>query len=115
MVTGFVVRCRLTQTAPPHYAVRVPRCRVSPRASFRPRLTTTPLPPARGKHHLSPQGTFTPKQSPMPGIHRRLHRGDADGDLARAYGAIRRNPAISDNDFRAALEVFKLHKGYKGG
>jgi hypothetical protein len=56
---------------PASYAVRVPRCRVSPRASSRPRLTTTPLPPARGKHHLSPQGTFTPKQSPMPGIHRR--------------------------------------------
>ena len=29
------------------YAVRVPRCRVSPRASFPPRLTTTQLPPAR--------------------------------------------------------------------
>jgi len=29
------------------YAVRVPRCRVSSRASFRPRLTATPLPPTR--------------------------------------------------------------------
>ncbi len=70
MVTGFVVQCRLTQAAPPHYTDRIPRCRASPRASSRPRLTTTPLPPARGKHHLSPQGTITPKQSPMPGIHR---------------------------------------------
>lgn len=32
---------------PAFYAVRVPRCRVSPRASFPPRLTTTQLPPAR--------------------------------------------------------------------
>src|SRR4029077_19891945 len=31
---------------PASYAVRVPRCRVSPRASFPPRLTTTQLPPA---------------------------------------------------------------------
>src|SRR6266516_7925423 len=33
--------------SPAFYAVRVPRCRVSPRASFPPRLTTTQLPPAR--------------------------------------------------------------------
>src|ERR1022692_401047 len=32
---------------PAFYAVRVPRCRVLPRASFPPRLTTTQLPPAR--------------------------------------------------------------------
>src|SRR5207245_10475255 len=32
---------------PASYAVRVPRCRVSPRASFPPRLTATQLPPAR--------------------------------------------------------------------
>ena len=32
---------------PALYAVRVPRCRDSPRASFPPRLTTTQLPPAR--------------------------------------------------------------------
>ncbi len=32
---------------PAFYAIRVPRCRVSPRASFPPRLTTTQLPPAR--------------------------------------------------------------------
>ena len=32
---------------PASHAVRVPRCRVSPRASFPPRLTTTQLPPAR--------------------------------------------------------------------
>jgi hypothetical protein len=32
---------------PASYAVRVPRCRDSPRASFPPRLTTTQLPPAR--------------------------------------------------------------------
>ena len=32
---------------PASYAVRVPRCRVSPRASFPPRLTLTQLPPAR--------------------------------------------------------------------
>jgi len=31
---------------PASYAVRVPRCRDSPRASFPPRLTTTQLPPA---------------------------------------------------------------------
>jgi hypothetical protein len=32
---------------PALYAVRVPRCRDSPRSSFPPRLTTTQLPPAR--------------------------------------------------------------------
>jgi hypothetical protein len=32
---------------PASYAIRIPRCRDSPRASSRPRLTTTPLPPAR--------------------------------------------------------------------
>jgi hypothetical protein len=32
---------------PASYAVRVPRCRDTPRASFPPRLTTTQLPPAR--------------------------------------------------------------------
>ena len=32
---------------PASYAVRVPRCRDSPRASFPPRLATTQLPPAR--------------------------------------------------------------------
>ena len=32
---------------PASYAVRVPQCRDSPRASFPPRLTTTQLPPAR--------------------------------------------------------------------
>jgi hypothetical protein len=32
---------------PALYAIRVPRCRVTPRASFPPRLTTTQLPPAR--------------------------------------------------------------------
>jgi hypothetical protein len=32
---------------PASYAVRVPRCRDPPRASFPPRLTTTQLPPAR--------------------------------------------------------------------
>jgi hypothetical protein len=32
---------------PAFYAIRVPRCRGTPRASFPPRLTTTQLPPAR--------------------------------------------------------------------
>jgi hypothetical protein len=32
---------------PAFYAIRIPRCRGSPRASFRPRLAATPLPPAR--------------------------------------------------------------------
>ena len=53
---------------PASYAVHVPRCRDSPRASFPPRLTTTQLPPARSQHHLFLQGTFTPKRSPMPGV-----------------------------------------------
>jgi hypothetical protein len=53
---------------PASYAVRVPRCRDPPRASFPPRLTTTQLPPARSQHHLFLQGTFTPKRSPMPGV-----------------------------------------------
>src|SRR5262249_4051291 len=53
---------------PASYAVRVPRCRVSPRASFPPRLTTTQLPPARSWHHLFLQGTVTPNRSPMPGV-----------------------------------------------
>ena len=42
--------CLLEQAHPDRpalYAVRVPRCRDSPRASFPPRLTTTQLPPAR--------------------------------------------------------------------
>jgi hypothetical protein len=53
---------------PAFYAVRVPRCRVTPRASFPPRLTTTQLPPARSSHHLFLQGTYTPNRSPMPGV-----------------------------------------------
>jgi hypothetical protein len=53
---------------PAFYAVRVPRCRDSPRASFPPRLTATQLPPARSQHHLFLQGTFTPNRSPMPGV-----------------------------------------------
>jgi hypothetical protein len=48
---------------------------VSPRASSRPRLTTTPLPPARSQDHLSLQGTFTLKQSPMLGAPRRRGPG----------------------------------------
>src|SRR5690606_21598769 len=43
---------------------------VSPRASSRPHLTMTPLPPARGQHHLFPQGTSTPNRSPMLGARR---------------------------------------------
>jgi hypothetical protein len=42
--------CLLEQTHPDRpafYAIRVPRCRGTPRASFPPRLTTTQLPPAR--------------------------------------------------------------------
>src|SRR6516225_648921 len=42
--------CLLEQAHPDHpayYAVRVPRCRVTPRASFPPRRTTTALPPGR--------------------------------------------------------------------
>ena len=42
--------CLLEQAHPDRpafYAVRVPRCRDTPRASFPPRLTTTQLPPAR--------------------------------------------------------------------
>jgi len=42
--------CLLEQAHPDRpasYAVRVPRCRDTPRASFPPRLTATQLPPAR--------------------------------------------------------------------
>ncbi|MDB5068420.1 MAG: hypothetical protein JWM18_4854, partial [Chloroflexi bacterium] len=43
---------------------------VSPRASSRPRLATTPLPPAQGWHHLLPWRTSTSRHSPMPRAHR---------------------------------------------
>jgi len=56
---------------PALYAVRVPRVGALPRASFRPHLTVTPLPPARGSYHLHPQRTFTFKLLPMPGVHRK--------------------------------------------
>lgn len=41
------------------HAVRVPRCRVSPRASFPPHLAVTQLPPARTSDHLLVQRTST--------------------------------------------------------
>jgi hypothetical protein len=57
-------------TSTPHTRFVFLGTQVSPRASSRPHLTMTPLPPARGQHHLFPQGTPTPKQSPMLGTPR---------------------------------------------
>jgi uncharacterized protein YukE len=39
----------------------------------------------------------------------------ADGDIAAAREALRRDPSVSDVDWEAALEVFTWHKNYKGG
>src|SRR5690625_1923759 len=41
------------------YAVRVPLCRVTSRASSPPHLTVTQLPPTRGSRHRLPQRTST--------------------------------------------------------
>jgi hypothetical protein len=80
---------------PAFYAIRVPRCRVSPRASFPPRLTTTQLPPARSSHHLFLQGTFTPNRSPMPGVLKgggAPSHSDAVGALMTECTGLRRSP-----------------------
>jgi hypothetical protein len=39
----------------------------------------------------------------------------SDGDINTARDALRRDPSVSDADWRSALEVFKHHKSYKGG
>jgi hypothetical protein len=39
----------------------------------------------------------------------------ADGNINTARDALRRDPSVSDADWRSALEVFKHHKSYKGG
>jgi hypothetical protein len=39
----------------------------------------------------------------------------SDGDIGAARDALRRDPHVSDADWRSALEVFKHHKSYKGG
>jgi hypothetical protein len=39
----------------------------------------------------------------------------SDGDLSTARDALRRDPSVSDADWRSALEVFKHHKSYRGG
>src|SRR5258706_6151607 len=46
---------------PASYAVRVPRCRDTPRASFPPRLTTTQLPPGSELAPPLPPGDFHPQ------------------------------------------------------
>jgi hypothetical protein len=96
---------------PAFYAVRVPRCRVSPRASFPPRLTTTQLPPARSEHHLFLQGTFTPNRSPIPGV---LKSGAAarhrwpgvSGGLSLGGGPAERTPGHCPQDIQITMAQF---------
>jgi hypothetical protein len=38
----------------------------------------------------------------------------ADGDVDAARAALRRDPSVSDADWRSALDVFKHHKSYRG-
>ena len=39
----------------------------------------------------------------------------SDGDVSAAQDALRRDPSVSDADWRSALDVFKHHKSYRGG
>jgi hypothetical protein len=39
----------------------------------------------------------------------------SDGDINAAHEALRRDPSVSEADWKAALEVFKHHKSYQGG
>ncbi|GIE96254.1 hypothetical protein Ari01nite_37190 [Paractinoplanes rishiriensis] len=39
----------------------------------------------------------------------------ADGDVAAARDALRRDPSVSEAHWRSALEVFQHHKSYRGG
>jgi hypothetical protein len=39
----------------------------------------------------------------------------SEGDVDAARAALRRDPSVSDADWRSALEVFKHHKSYRGG
>ncbi len=37
-----------------------------------------------------------------------------DGDISAAQAALRRDPSVSDADWRSALDVFRNHKSYRG-
>src|SRR6266545_1837168 len=66
---------------------------VSPRASFRPHLAVTPLPPARGWGCRPPQRTFTSKPVLMPGV-QKTGAPKGPGPRSRATGERLRKQAV---------------------